>query len=77
MKNKLLFIIPFILFLSGCTTTLPTQMIGTINLFYNMLLCVGYLSIASSFVFKGESRGLRLIFGVMWVVAVYCAIYLL
>ncbi|WP_215901168.1 hypothetical protein, partial [Acinetobacter calcoaceticus] len=73
MKNKSLFILSFILLLSGCTTTLPTQMIGTINLFYNMLLCVGYLSIASV-VLGGESKGGRLIFGVMWVVAVYCAI---
>ncbi|MDV7561097.1 hypothetical protein R4576_18025 [Acinetobacter baumannii] len=75
MKNKLLFIVPFLLLLSGCTTTIPDKMVATINLFYNMLLFVGYLSIFSV-VLGGETKWSRFWFGAMWVLAVYCALFL-
>lgn len=75
MKNKALFLIPFILLLSGCTTTLPEQMIGTIVLFYNILLGFGYLLIFST-VFGRESREMRLVFGILWVLAVYVTVFI-
>jgi len=75
MKNKLFFIVPFLLLLSGCTTTIPDRMVSVITLFYNMLLCVGYLTMASV-VLGGEAKWVRLFVGILWVLAVFVTVFL-